>query len=74
MTQKVLIQLIENNLASYIQSVLQCIHGANKCVVIHTHTHTELHEMKACALISFSLCTLVFSIPYILFQPLGNDI
>ena len=49
----------------------RCIHGSRNT---HTHTHTELHEMMAAPLISFSLCTLVFSIPYILFQPLGNDI
>ena len=42
-------------------------------VQIHTHTHRATWN-DGCALISFSLCTLVFSIPYILFQPLGNDI
>ena len=34
MTQEVLIQWIENNLAPYVYSIRQCIHGANKCVVI----------------------------------------
>ena len=40
---------------------------------LYTHTHRATWN-DGCALISFSLCTLVFSIPYILFQPLGNDI
>ena len=40
----------------------------------HTHTHRATWN-DGCALISFSLCTLVFSLYHIFFfQPLGNDI
>ena len=46
---------------------------SKKWIPTHTHTHRATWN-DGCALISFSLCTLVFSIPYILFQPLGNDI